>query len=73
MQKVAAAEILHTQSNVNHELQKCLSGQELRKKTRVHLDCFAYNIECVSVYIIVLLDSLPGVTLAGNCVDLHIS
>lgn len=35
VQEVATAEILHTQSNVNHELQERLSGQKL-KNTRMH-------------------------------------
>lgn len=58
MQKVTTTEILHTQSNVNHELQECLSGQELRKKEthtvirKFSLFCLKselFNTVCISV------------------------
>ena len=34
MQEVATTEILHPQSNVHHELQERLSGQELCEKNK---------------------------------------
>lgn len=60
MQKVTTTEILHTKSNVNHELQECLSGQELRKKKKrtpvmrkLILFCLKselFNTVCISVF-----------------------